>query len=263
MKTKQSKYFDYGYISKDKVLQKILQTLLCQGLFLEADSLNNCETEQEIIKYSDFNLGYNKYFNNLPLKCRLFLIVNFIRGISEPQSLPESLDHNFYLTVDHLFSVLRGQIDVEIDMEDDSEDDDYKPYKYTIREHLRKCLHIIMSDDLPKKSIEIFDVKYYDHKEEMIDEEGKEVSLDTIREIWDEEVSYLQGALFGGFGTGEFVWHEERVSGCIKERPLLSQLCVNYSLFELVQQYVDIVDEYGNTDILKLKETCSKPEFYN
>jgi len=56
--------------------------------------------------------------------------------------------------------------------------------------------------------------------------------------------------------------YEERVSGCIKEHPLLSQLCVNYSLFELVKQYVDIVEKYGNTDILKLKETCSKPEFY-
>jgi hypothetical protein len=246
------RFFSYGYISEDKVLQNILQPLLCQGLFLEAENYRYCDTEQEIIRSSEFSMGSNKYFDDLPLKCKLFLIINFIKGISDPESLPENLDHNFYLTVNHLFDNLYQEITSEMDEEDETDETD-EAYKYIKREYVNKCLHIINSDDPPEKSIEVLNTQYYDHEEDTIDEDGKKYDSDILLECWEENVSYLQGRLFGGFGTGEFIWSKERISGCIKEHKLLSQLCVNYSLFELVQQYIEIVDKYGNIDLLEIK----------
>jgi len=245
-------FFNYYYIAKDNVLQILLQWLICQPKVITAELFSSFETEEEIINNQYCN-GRNKYFNNLPLKYKLYLIITFIKGISNQEIVPEGLDNNLYLTVDHLFGNIYDNILNDIDNEVEyAKDKEWEKYKYNYRECFEKCAYIMNADlDPPEKSILVLDKICF---EKSFDEDGKEFDSNIIIESWDEACGYLQGQLFGGYRDGEFGAYKDHISNSIEEQKILYQFCSPYSILELTKKYYDTIWEYGNIDFSELKK---------
>lgn len=244
--TEQHRFFYNKYLYTDKTLQVLVQYLLAHPHYWESESMNDCNTDEEVIKAEPMD-GRNQYFNRLPLKCKLYLIITLIDGISNPEIMPQGIDNSLYLTFDHLCGGIEADVEAEIDSEIEADKKDVKLCRI-VREYIIKCNRILKSEDIhPNNSISLLDITFYKKRNFPKDKPSE-------LENWQDEVESLQGDLFGGYMAGEFTAYKENVVEIVKEQKNINQLCSQYTLLELAKKFHEVISEYANVEPEEIKD---------